>query len=255
MASCYTQQVGLHGTPDARRSIAAARSRKLMTVAKFSRLALSALLLAGCAVEVQNRQPVQEIAPLAKPHGSAYTGWRVFQDKCAGCLGSAATGAAGGPDLLPRVREMGSRRFVSVVLKRYDWSLAAVQAGSESAARSLDRRDRAAQGSRAHDAGVGRRAPRQRPYRGSLCLSLGTRRRDAGSGSSGAVARQGIARSVCPKTWRAICSPRARHLRARRPCREKSHTMRIEGTFASGSAWRMPASSGSSTTSSAPFTA
>lgn len=104
-------------------------------MAKFSRLALSALLLAGCAVEVQNRQPVQEIAQLAKPHGSVYTGWRVFQARCAGCHGSAATGAAGGADLLPRVREMGSHRFVSVVVKRYDRSLAAAQAGSESAAR------------------------------------------------------------------------------------------------------------------------
>ena len=25
-----------------------------------------------------------------------YAGWRVFQDKCAGCHGSAATGTAGG---------------------------------------------------------------------------------------------------------------------------------------------------------------
>jgi len=95
----------------------------------------SALLLAGCAVEVQNRQAAQEVARLSKPPGSVYIGWRVFQDKCAGCHGPAATGTAGGPDLLPRVREMGSRQFVSLVLKRYDWNLPAAQASSEGAAR------------------------------------------------------------------------------------------------------------------------
>lgn len=95
----------------------------------------SALLLAGCAVEVQNRQAAQELARLSKPPGSVYTGWRVFQDRCASCHGPAATGTAGGPDLLPRVREMSSRRFVSLVLMRYDWSLPAAQASSDSAAR------------------------------------------------------------------------------------------------------------------------
>lgn len=96
---------------------------------------LSALLLAGCAVEVQNRQAAHELAQLAKPPGSVYTGWRVFQDRCAGCHGSAATGSAGAPDLLPRVRDMGSRQFVSLVLKRYDWGLASAHSGSEGAAR------------------------------------------------------------------------------------------------------------------------
>jgi cytochrome c5 len=95
----------------------------------------SALLLAGCAVEVQNTQPAQELAQLSKPPGSVYTGWRVFQDRCAGCHGPAATGTTRAPDLLPRVREMGSHRFVSLVLKRYDWSFPAAQAGSEGAER------------------------------------------------------------------------------------------------------------------------
>lgn len=128
-----------------------------MTMAKFSMFALqttfnrmaasrrsllcggafaSALLLAGCAVEVQNRQAAQEVARLSRPPGSAYIGWRVFQDRCASCHGPAATGTANAPDLLPRVREMGSRQFVSLVLKRYDWNLPAAQAGSESAARN-----------------------------------------------------------------------------------------------------------------------
>ncbi|MDO8448468.1 MAG: c-type cytochrome [Rhodoferax sp.] len=95
----------------------------------------SALVLAGCALEVQNREVPQEVARLAKPPGSVYTGWRVFQDRCAGCHGPAATGTAGGPDLLPRVREMGSRQFVSLVLTRYDWGLPARQSSGDSAAR------------------------------------------------------------------------------------------------------------------------
>jgi len=116
-----------------------------MTMAKFSmterrrRLLYgaaitAALVLVGCgAVEVQNRQAAQELARLANPPGSVYTGWRVFQDRCAGCHGPAATGASG-PDLLPIVREMGARQFVSLVLTRYDWGLPAAQASRNSAA-------------------------------------------------------------------------------------------------------------------------
>ncbi len=95
----------------------------------------AALLLAGCAVELQNRQPAQELAQLARPPGSVYAGWRVFQDKCAACHGPAATGTAGGPDLLPRVREMGPRRFVGLVLERYDWAVPAAQGGRSDVAR------------------------------------------------------------------------------------------------------------------------
>lgn len=95
-----------------------------------------ALLLAGCAtVQVQNRQPAQELAQAARPPGSIYTGWRVFQERCAGCHGAAAAGTAQAPDLLERVRTMGSRQFVSRVLNRYDWGLSPSQAGSEGAAR------------------------------------------------------------------------------------------------------------------------
>ena len=95
----------------------------------------TALLLTGCAVEVQNTQAAQELKHAAQPPGSVYAGWRVFQDKCAACHGSSATGTAGGPDLLPRVREMGPRQFVSLVLKRYDWTHAGVQASGPGAAR------------------------------------------------------------------------------------------------------------------------
>ncbi|MBK8742756.1 MAG: hypothetical protein IPM02_26185 [Betaproteobacteria bacterium] len=44
------------------------------------------------------------------------------RDRCAGCHGADASGTAGGPDLLPRVRTMGPRQFVSLVLTRYDWA-------------------------------------------------------------------------------------------------------------------------------------
>jgi cytochrome c2 len=92
-------------------------------------------LLSGCAVEVLNTQAAQELKHASQPPGSVYAGWRVFQDKCAACHGPAALGTAGGPDLLPRVRDMGPHQFVSLVLKRYDWSHAGVQASSNGAAR------------------------------------------------------------------------------------------------------------------------
>lgn len=97
----------------------------------------SALLLAGCAVETvewQNRQAAQEVARMIAPPGSVYIGWRVFQDRCAACHGAAATGTANAPDLLPRVRDMGSRQFVSLVLRRYDLNLQTAKPGSGTAA-------------------------------------------------------------------------------------------------------------------------
>ncbi|MCW5631017.1 MAG: c-type cytochrome [Rhodoferax sp.] len=95
---------------------------------------LSLLLAGGCAVELENRRASQEVARMAEPPGSTYLGWRVFQNKCATCHGPSASGTANGPDLLPRVRDMGSRQFVSVVLQRYDWSQAATQARGDGAA-------------------------------------------------------------------------------------------------------------------------
>lgn len=86
------------------------------------------VVLAGCAVEWQNRQAAQEVAQFSTPPGSVYLGWRVFQDRCAACHGADGTGTARGPDLLPRVRGMSSQRFVSLVLTRYDWSMPAAPA-------------------------------------------------------------------------------------------------------------------------------
>ncbi|MDR3367671.1 c-type cytochrome [Rhodoferax sp.] len=89
---------------------------------------LSALLLVGCTVELENKQAAQEMAQLTQPPGSIYTGWRVFQERCASCHGSDALGTAEAPSLLPLVHEMGPRRFVGLVLKRYDWNLPPDQA-------------------------------------------------------------------------------------------------------------------------------
>lgn len=94
----------------------------------------SVLSLGGCAVELENRQAAQEVAKLSQPAGSVYTGWRVFQDRCASCHGSDANGTDRAPDLLPRVRDMGPRRFVAAVLQRYDWNLPLTQARSDTAA-------------------------------------------------------------------------------------------------------------------------
>lgn len=91
---------------------------------------VAALALSGCGVEVKNTQAAAELKQMAQPPGSVYTGWRVFQDKCAACHGPAASGTAGAPDLLPRVREMGPRQFVGLVLTRYDWGLPATESGS-----------------------------------------------------------------------------------------------------------------------------
>lgn len=95
---------------------------------------IASLGLAACAVDFQNREPARELAREARPPGSVYAGWRVFEDRCARCHGADATGTALAPNLLERVRGMGSRRFVGLVLRRYDWSLPAAQGGDQQAA-------------------------------------------------------------------------------------------------------------------------
>lgn len=83
----------------------------------------AALLLAGCAVEWENPKAARQVAQESQPPGSVHLGWRVFQDRCARCHGADATGSANAPDLLPRVRGLSSRQFVSLVLLRYDATL------------------------------------------------------------------------------------------------------------------------------------
>jgi mono/diheme cytochrome c family protein len=91
---------------------------------RFSCAWAAALGLAACSgVELQNTQPARELARSAQAPGEIYTGWRVYQDRCAGCHGSDGTGGAQAPDLLVAVRTMGPRRFVDEVLRRYDWNL------------------------------------------------------------------------------------------------------------------------------------
>ncbi len=97
---------------------------------------IAAALASGCALDVQNTQPAQPLARRSVPEGEVYIGWRVFQQKCATCHGAAATGTATAPDLLPRLREMGSHQFVSLVLRRYDWILAAAESDPQGASRS-----------------------------------------------------------------------------------------------------------------------
>lgn len=94
-------------------------------------LALTALavLASGCAIEWQNREPARQLAKAAQPQGSVYGGWRVFEARCAACHGADAAGVVGGgPNLLNRVTALGERRFVGLVLNRYDWGLPPQQA-------------------------------------------------------------------------------------------------------------------------------
>ena len=104
---------------------------------RVAAMPILAAALAACGhVQIENREPAREIAQQrARPPGSAYSGWRVFQQRCAECHGPEANGTGGGPDLMPRVATMGERRFVDIVLRRYRWDLPAVQAGNEDAAR------------------------------------------------------------------------------------------------------------------------
>ena len=74
------------------------------------------------------------MADKAKSPGSVDVGGRAFQDRCAGCHGPAAARGAAAPDLLLVVRAMGSRQFVGIELKRYDWDLPGAQAKSQGAA-------------------------------------------------------------------------------------------------------------------------
>lgn len=122
--------------PNSRRGAVPTHKSKVMTMVNFLKpLLASTLWLAGCAVEVENTQAAKELAQRSTPPGSVYTGWRVFQDRCAGCHGATATGTVGAPDLLPKVRDLNSRQFVNLVLTRYDWGLAVAQASRDSAAR------------------------------------------------------------------------------------------------------------------------
>lgn len=78
------------------------------------------VLLAGCAVQWRNTDAAHERAKAAQLPGSAYAGWRVYQQRCAACHGTAADGAGGAPNLLLRLQGLGPQRFVDLVLRRYE---------------------------------------------------------------------------------------------------------------------------------------
>jgi mono/diheme cytochrome c family protein len=77
--------------------------------------------LAGCTVDVANTRAAQQLEAADGPAGSVYLGWRVFEERCARCHGSSASGKPGAPDLLARMRTLGPREFADWVLLRYEW--------------------------------------------------------------------------------------------------------------------------------------
>lgn len=95
--------------------------------------ALSVLLLAACAVEWENPKPARQLVQAQQPPGSAYLGWRVYQDRCARCHGAEAQGTANAPALLARVQTLGPREFVGLVLYRYDSNLQGQPAATRTA--------------------------------------------------------------------------------------------------------------------------
>lgn len=101
-------------------------------------LAALTLLQAGCAaptVELTNIEPARQLARQNQPApGALEAGWRVFQQRCAECHGAAADGMGGAPNLLLRMQGLGPRRFVDLVLRRYE-GLAPAAAKTEGAAR------------------------------------------------------------------------------------------------------------------------
>lgn len=89
--------------------------------------------------------PLAALAALAAPARAddqavanaprTYLGWRYFQQHCARCHGTEATGSDSAPNLLVRVRGMSEERFVATVLNRYQWTLPAGEAAAAGAAR------------------------------------------------------------------------------------------------------------------------
>jgi mono/diheme cytochrome c family protein len=94
----------------------------------------AAVLLAACAqptIELRNTQPARQLArEAAAPPGSLYAGWRIYQQRCAGCHGAAADGQEAAPSLLVRLRDVGPQRFVDLVLRRYERDALPIGAGS-----------------------------------------------------------------------------------------------------------------------------
>lgn len=95
----------------------------------------SVALLTACALETRHGDASREPLRESQPSGSVYVGWRVYHERCAACHGDDASGPAKVPGLLQGVREMGTRRFVNLVLYRYDWSVVGATDGDDEATR------------------------------------------------------------------------------------------------------------------------
>lgn len=95
-----------------------------------TRFVLTGMLAAIAAVGAQAQSPGAASAKAAHD-----TGRELFGVHCARCHGDDAKGRGDAPDLLRRVQGMSEERFAAAVLKRYRWTLPAVEAASESAAR------------------------------------------------------------------------------------------------------------------------
>jgi mono/diheme cytochrome c family protein len=127
-------------------------ARATICIAGLAAAAAIAAGMVGCALQVENLRPAEELAAQHnKPPGSVYLGWRVYAEKCATCHGAAAGGTAQAPDLTTRMSDMSPRRFAHLVLVRYDLDDPASPArarGSDTAARDariddiLQRRER-----------------------------------------------------------------------------------------------------------------
>jgi mono/diheme cytochrome c family protein len=98
-------------------------------VAALAGITAAVTVLAGCSAW-QNPQAAKEAERRSEPQWSVNVGWRVFQMRCAACHGPDARGTQRGIDLLPRLRELGARQFVGLVLNRYDWTRPADANGS-----------------------------------------------------------------------------------------------------------------------------
>lgn len=94
-------------------------------------LTLMVATLSACSIDFENLHARQQVQEMTSPQGSASLGWQVFQSKCASCHGPDALGSSRGPDLVQGMREMGQKRFESLVLLRYDLSLPAKQAPAD----------------------------------------------------------------------------------------------------------------------------
>jgi hypothetical protein len=79
------------------------------------------VVLAGCTAGLESLKPARELDAATQPAGSVYLGWRIFEERCARCHGTSATGKVNAPDLLARVRTLGPREFADLVLLRYRW--------------------------------------------------------------------------------------------------------------------------------------